>query len=262
VLLAENLTWAYYKNRARSARGPTALAYGAEARRWLRYDRARFDLYDVIVTVSELDAETAAGITSTQLVPIPGGVDSKALVPVGEPSGSPTAIFTGTLRWPPNAEGLRWLLTEVWPGVRRRIPEAKLLVVGAGIPDDARALADDSVEITGRVPELAPYFARASVVVIPILSGAGIRLKILDALASGRGVVSTRMGAEGTSVRDGEHAVLADDAVAFTEAVVALLEDPERCRELGAAGRALARERYDWGVVRASFERVLDASTT
>ena len=260
VLLAENLTWVYYANRARSAKGVAALAYRAEAGRWLRYDRRRFDLYDTVVTVSEHDAEVAAGITSTQLVPIPGGVDTAAIAPAGEPSDQPTVIFTGTLRWPPNAEGLRWLLSEIWPRVRRRVPGARLFVVGSNPSDDARALADDSVEITGRVPELAPYFGQASVVVVPILSGAGIRLKFLDALASGRGVVSTRMGAEGVLARDGEHALFADDADAFADAVATLLEDPERRREMGAAARALAEERYDWRVLRASFERVLDTT--
>ncbi|MDQ3936785.1 MAG: glycosyltransferase family 4 protein [Actinomycetota bacterium] len=248
VLTAHNLTWAYYRTRARSARGAKRFALGAEARRWRGYDERVFELYDRLVTVSEHDAEVVARMTSTPATAIPAGTDTRALAPQPEPEGGndPVVVFTGSMRWPPNAEGLRWLLREVWPRVRRRVPEARLFAIGADPPEDARALADDHVEITGRVPDLEPYFARAAVVVIPILSGAGIRLKLLDALAAGRAIVSTTMGAEGAVVRAGEHLVVADDPESFATAVAELLGDPERRRALGAAARRLAEERYEW----------------
>jgi glycosyltransferase involved in cell wall biosynthesis len=95
------------------------------------------------------------------------------------------------------------------------------------------------------------------VVAIPILSGAGIRLKLLDALASGRAVVSTTMGAEGVQARDGEHVVIADDPERFAGAMVRLFQDPAERRRMGAAARRLAEERYDWRVVKGRFEALL-----
>ena len=260
VLTLENLTWSYYANRARASAGPRGLLLEIEARRWLRYDRARFADYDALVTVSEYDAELAARETSTRTVAIPSGVDTSALAPAPEPEdppAEPALIFTGNMRWPPNAEAVRWLLREVWPRVRDRVPSARLLAVGADPPADVAALAGDRVEVPGRVPELEPWFERASIVVIPILSGAGIRLKVLDALASGRAIVSTTMGAEGARVANGEHLVIADDAEAFADAVIRLLEDPAERRRLGANARSLAEERYDWRALGDRFEALL-----
>ncbi|HEX2084900.1 MAG TPA: glycosyltransferase family 4 protein, partial [Solirubrobacteraceae bacterium] len=147
----------------------------------------------------------------------------------------------------------------VWPRVREEVPDARLLAVGGGPPEDVRRLAaaDERVELPGRVPELEPWFERASVVVVPILSGAGIRLKVLDALASGRAIVSTTMGAEGAVVEDGTHVVLADDAASFAEAVVARLRDPAGSRAMGERARRLAEERYDWRVLGDRFAALL-----
>jgi glycosyltransferase involved in cell wall biosynthesis len=263
ILLAENLTWAYYENRARAARGPLRLAYRAEARRWRRHDRARFDDYDVVVAVSEVDAGLAAADTAAEVVAIPGGVDTAALLVAADPPDPRTVLcVTGPLGWPPNVEAARWLLREVWPRVRARVPAARLLLVGPGDSAEMGALADESVEVHGRVPDLAACFVRAAVVVVPILSGAGIRLKFLDALAAGRGIVATRMGAEGTVARDGEHVLLADGPDEFAAGVAELLESPERAGALGAAARRLAEERYDWGVLRAAFVRLVASRPT
>jgi glycosyltransferase involved in cell wall biosynthesis len=260
VLTLENITWSYYENRARVLAGPRRALMAAEARRWRRFDLERFSSYDALVTVSEYDAELLGQATPTRVEAIPSGVDTRAVHPGPVPRDEPPAlIFTGTMSWPPNAEGLRWLLREVWPKVRDSVPDARLLAVGGGPPEDVRRLAagDDRVELPGRVPELEPWFERASVVVIPILSGAGIRLKVLDALASGRAIVSTTMGAEGAVVEDGEHLVLADDPARFAEAVVALLRDRERAARLGTAARRLAEERYDWRVLGDRFAALL-----
>jgi glycosyltransferase involved in cell wall biosynthesis len=260
VLTLENLTWSYYENRARSASGPRRALLAGEARRWLRYDRGRFADYDALVTVSEHDAELAARETATRTVAIPSGVDTAALSPAPEPdrpAAEPAVIFTGNMRWPPNAEAVRWLMREVWPRVAERVPAARLVVVGADPPADVLAHAGERVEVPGRVPELEPWFERASIVAIPILSGAGIRLKVLDALASGRAIVSTTMGAEGARVVDGEHVLIRDDERSFADAVVRLLEDRAERRRLGANARRLAEERYDWRALGDRFEALL-----
>ncbi|HEX2087166.1 MAG TPA: glycosyltransferase, partial [Solirubrobacteraceae bacterium] len=160
VLTLENVTWSYYENRARAAGGLRGRALAAEARRWRRYDLDRFRDYDALVTVSEHDAALLARETATRVEAIPSGVDTRALRPGPVPDGAPPAlIFIGTMSWPPNAEGLRWLLRDVWPRVREEVPDARLLAVGGGPPEDVRRLAaaDERVELPGRVPELEPW---------------------------------------------------------------------------------------------------------
>ena len=131
--------------------------------------------------------------------------------------------------------------------------------MGRDAPEEARRLAgvDDSVTLAGWVPEMQPWFDRASVVLVPIRSGGGTRLKVLDGLASGRAMVTTSAGAEGVDLRDGEHALVADGADAFTAATVGLLRDADLRARLGAAARRLAEERYDWAALGDRLERAL-----
>ena len=130
--------------------------------------------------------------------------------------------------------------------------------MGPDPPESARRLAGDDVQLTGRVPDMRPWFERASVVLVPMRSGGGTRLKVLDGLASGRAMVSTTMGAEGIDARDGEHLLLADGTDAFSDAVLRLLGDAALRGRLAAGGRALAENVYDWRVVTDRFEAVLE----
>ena len=169
----------------------------------------------------------------------------------------PTLLYTGTLDYAPNAEGLRWLLREVWPRVAARSPEARLLVVGRNPPDDARRLAGDEVTFTGCVADIAPCFARATAVLVPLLSGGGTKLKVLDGLSSGRPVISTPIGVEGIRAEHGRHLLVAGGAEAFADAVARVLEDAGLRDRLGREGRALAERCYDWSVLSDSLEALL-----
>jgi glycosyltransferase involved in cell wall biosynthesis len=256
VLGLENLSWGYYEARAHSASGAARALLSLEARRFRRHDRAALGAYDLLLAVSDTDRVSVATVSDVRTEVIPNGVDTTTLRPAPAPD-APALLFTGTMSYPPNAEALIWLLREIWPRVRDAVPDARLLVVGRDAPDEARRLADPHVEIAGWVPDMAPWFARASVVLVPILSGGGTRLKVLDGLASGRPVVSTAMGAEGIAMDDGAHAVIADDAETFARAAIRLLAEPERAARIGAAGRRLAEERYDWRTIGDRLEALL-----
>jgi polysaccharide biosynthesis protein PslH len=256
VLALENLSWSYYEARARVASGVGRSLMRVEAARFERYDRMAFSAYDLLLAVSRTDRETVATVSDVRCEVIPNGVDTAALRPTPAPD-VPALLFTGTMSYPPNAEAIVWLLREIWPRVRDAVPLARLLVVGRDVPDDARRAADSRVEIAGWVSDMAPWFARASIVLVPILSGGGTRLKVLDGLASGRPVVSTTIGAEGIEIRDGEHALIADDADVFADAVIRLLEQPELAARVGAAGRRLAEESYDWRAIGDRLEGLL-----
>jgi len=261
ALTLQNLTWRYYAARARVTHGARRAAFDLEARRWLRYDRRHLRRFELLIAMSERDAEVARRVIGTRAVAVPNGVDTTALRPTpAPPAGAPPVLlYTGTMSYPPNAEGLRWLLDAIWPRIRSARPDVELVVVGKDPPADAVGAADDRVTITGWVPDLAPYFAQASAILIPILSGGGTRLKVVDGLATGRPVISTRAGAEGIALRDGEHALLADDPGAFADAVLRVLGDRDLSARLGAAGRRLAEDQYDWHALGARLEAELRA---
>ncbi len=244
----ENLTWDYYARRAAAAEGIQRRLLAIEARRFRRFDRRTLAAFDLLLAMSEDDLRELAKVSDRPAIVTPNGVDTDALVPSPLPD-APTVLFTGTFGYAPNAEALRWLLSEIWPRVVARRPDAELLVVGRGVPDEIAALADDSVTLAGWVPEMQPWFDRARVVIVPMRSGGGTRLKVLDGLASGRPLVSTTMGAMGVDVVDGEQVVLADGVEAFAAATVAVLDDPRRGARIGAAGRRVAEDVYDWRAI-------------
>jgi glycosyltransferase involved in cell wall biosynthesis len=178
---------------------------------------------------------------------VPNGVDLERFVPVGGRPKAAAVLFTGSLDYPPNAEGILWFATEVLPRLRARQPEVRLTIVGRNPPRRVRALAaDPTVEVTGRVDDLKPYHEAAAVAVAPLRSGSGTKLKVLEALAVGRPLVATAVAAEGIAVVDGVHLLVRDDPDEFARAVAELLEDPARGAALAAAGRRLVVERYDW----------------
>lgn len=264
ALTLQNLSWAYYDARARPAQGPMRAALRAEAARFRRFDARHLDAYELLIAMSELDREQAASVTSTRCVAIPNGVDLRDWPSAAQPApGSASLVlFTGTLSYPPNAEALRWLLEEIWPAIRARVPDARLRVIGRDAPESATRHAGPDVELTGWVPEMRPHFAEATLIVVPIRSGGGTRLKVLDGLAATRAMVSTRAGAEGIDVRDGEHLVLAEGTEAFADATAALLADPGRRAELARAGRALVEARYEWNALGDRLDAELRALVT
>jgi polysaccharide biosynthesis protein PslH len=167
-------------------------------------------------------------------------------------------VFSGTLDFRPNVDALTWFAREVLPRVQARRPDAHLVVVGKRPAPALRQLArGGAVTIVGEVPDTRPYIAGAVVYIVPMRIGGGVRLKLLEALALEAPVVSTGMGAEGVAgLCGGEHCLLADDPAAFAEAVLRLLADRALGRRLGAAGRALVQERYDWSTIVPGLEAI------
>ncbi|MFN3337616.1 MAG: glycosyltransferase, partial [Thermomicrobium sp.] len=156
-------------------------------------------------------------------------------------------LFVGSFRYWPNVDGIRWFTEQVWPRIVRCRPAARLSLVGFDPPAEVRRLGKlPGVVVVGTVPDVRPWLARASVVVVPLRAGSGTRLKLLEALAVGKAVVSTRLGAEGVECEHGRHLLLADEPQEFAECVLSLLASPEQRLALGRAGRRLIMEEYAW----------------
>lgn len=214
---------------------------GAELRTWQRVRAC------LVTSEREREIVRAAG---ARAVLVPNGVDFDRLH--GYASHRPVTgselLFVGLLSYSPNDDAVRWMTGAILPLVRRSHPEAKLIVVGPEARSDLVALARPTVTVTGAVVDVRPFLARAAVAVVPIRVGSGTRLKLLEALGMGIPVVTTSVGCEGVAVRDGEHVLVADDAVSFAAAVSRLLDDRDLAARIGDTGRRLARARYDWQV--------------
>jgi glycosyltransferase involved in cell wall biosynthesis len=187
---------------------------------------------------------------------VPNAVDLDYFTPSGDDIVPGSILFTGLLSYRPNLDAILFFLDEVLPLVRARCPEAVLTVVGHGEHRDLERIRRPGVVVTGRVPDVRPYLDAAAVVAVPLRMGGGTRLKVVEAMAMGKAIVSTSLGCEGINVRDGEHLVVADTPAVLAEAIAALLLDGTRGAELGRRARQLAEEQYSWNVAGAALEQL------
>jgi len=228
------------------------LAY-VEAPLLRRRERLGAEQADLVTVVSRNDAERMPG-QPRELLVCPNGWEPTELLP---PSDQPVAVFVALMGWKPNIDAAVWLGRDVWPLVRARMPEARLVLVGREPAAEVRALAAADIEVTGTVPDVRPYLARARVALAPLRSGGGTRLKVLEALDAGRPIVSTTIGIEGLEDLVGDGALVADDAEGFADRVIELLSDPERAAKAGDVGHRTVAERYAWDRVLAPWlERI------
>jgi len=229
---------------------------GLEAARMRQYERSVVSKADLTIAVSEADRARLTSLAPrARLRVVPTGVDTTFFHPNGDEDGSPRLVFVGSMDWYPNADAVLYLLDHVLPLIRRAVPHVKVTVVGRNPTANVRARARGAgIDVTGTVDDVRPYIRQASVCVVPLRIGGGTRLKIFEALAMGKPVVSTGIGAEGLPLVPDEHFVLADDPRDFARAVVDLLADGGWRRKLGAAGRCLVQARYSWPAVAGEFE--------
>jgi glycosyltransferase involved in cell wall biosynthesis len=245
---------------------------------WLklaRYERRAMRDCDAVVAVSEEDRRMLLRLDpAARIGVVPNGVDTAHFSRVAIQReragpfsmGAATLVFSGTLDFRPNVDAVTWFAREVLPLIRARRPDARLLVVGRRPAPTLQTLAaEGALTLTGEVPDARPYLAGASVYVVPMRIGGGVRLKLLEALALEAPIVSTGMGAEGIDgLRDGEHCLLADAPAAFADSVLRLLADPTIGHRLGAAGRALVLGSYDWSAIvprlEAMYQELLSAA--
>lgn len=180
---------------------------------------------------------------------IGNGIDADYFQPQPwlRPDGPPVLCFTGAMDYAPNADGIAWFIEQVYPLLRERIGPFRLRIVGLHPPAEIQAYAAlDGVEVTGGVPDIRPAYAACDVYIAPIRIGGGTRLKILEALAMEKAVVATPTGAQGLGLISGEHALLAESPAGFVEAIVRLLDAPDRRQAMAAAGRAHVLTHFTW----------------
>ncbi len=207
---------------------------------------------------STVDQEAIGGPPRVHV--IPNGVSVPSVRPV-PPGREPVFLFVGTMSLPPNADAACFFARRILPRIRRRIPEARFLVVGHEPPASVRSLHDGARTIvTGSVPDVEPYLRQCAVAVVPLRFGGGTRLKILEAMAHARPVVSTTVGAEGLDLEPGRHLLIADGAAGFADACVALAGDAAARETLTAAAYEAVVTRYDWRDIERRVQALVDGS--
>ncbi|MBU3956756.1 glycosyltransferase family 4 protein [Patescibacteria group bacterium] len=221
------------------------LAYFIEGAKLWFYERRMIPVFDRILTISQADKEKLVeqGISHTKIkfLPIPFEAESQFHY------GSKNILFIGLLSWWPNKDAVLWFYQRIFPLVKKKVPQAKFLVVGTNPPEEIKKIdeQDGSVEVTGHVKDVSPYFKKTGVFVVPIRAGAGVRVKILDALASGLPIVSTRMAAEGIRIKDKEEILIEDEEEKFVKAVMKLLKDRGLAKKLSLNGIKFIKENYN-----------------
>jgi glycosyltransferase involved in cell wall biosynthesis len=260
VLFQHNVESALWRRTAAYERNPaTKAVFKMEAWKMYRYERNALMRFDQVVAVSEHDKVLMHAMAPTvPITVVPTGVDVAGFSSPATTRRSPrTVMFLGSMDWPANIDGVEYFCEAVWPLVLAAVPDAQFEVVGRRPPERILRFAGPSVEIVGGVSSVLPHLHGAAVFVVPLRIGGGTRLKIYEAMAAGVPIVSTTVGAEGLEVRDGEDILLADDPTRFAEAVVRLLCDPALRRRVATSASTTA-SRFDWSVIAAAFEDVLE----
>ena len=248
VLRAHNLEHTIWHMLAGRERNPLKRLYLRDmAARLERFERRHLPQFDAVAAITDDDARRLRALGCPEpVVFIPAGADLSRFRP--DPAIQPrprTLCMIGSLNWLPNLEGLHWLLREVWPTVRAEMPDVELHVAGSGTPEELLKPRTDGVVVHGFVKSSTDFMQQYELMLVPLLSGGGMRIKIIEGMALGKAILSTSLGAEGIAVRDGHDIVLRDSAAAWLEALRAWYRGEVPVAALGTAAARTAAECYD-----------------
>ncbi|MEO6577745.1 MAG: glycosyltransferase [Candidatus Limnocylindria bacterium] len=225
-----------------------------------REERQAMRGFDIVTTVADADAERLRALGgATRVDVVPNGVDAERFHPDPGVDRDPgTIVFVGAMSFPPNVAAMRWFTREVLPRIHRVRPDARLTIVGRDPSVEVRALSSASVAVTGEVEDVRPFLAGAAVFVAPMVSGSGIKNKVLEAMSMECPVAATGLAVEGLPVRSGEDAIVAEGPAGMAAAVLRVLDDPAEGSRIGAAGRELVERRYTWAACAVRYEQLYE----
>jgi polysaccharide biosynthesis protein PslH len=250
IVGSHNIDYDLARQYAQAGGGLVRRGYAAV--NWRKLRREELTVYrdaDGVSLCSAVDEQRLLNeIPGARATVIPNAADVEYFKPsAGEsPSDGQTVLFFGTLGYVPNVDGVIYFIKKIWPHICDAHPKARFKIVGGGRPQSVVELEGPRIELAGFVPDLRPHLASAAVVVVPLRLGGGTRLKIVEAMAMGKAIVSTTLGAEGIEGTPGQDLLLEDRPEAFADAVNRLLADPKLADSIGQTARRLAEERYSW----------------
>jgi sugar transferase (PEP-CTERM/EpsH1 system associated) len=262
VLFAHNVEAVIWRRHYEVTRNPVwkALSW-LEWKRMAAAERRYLQKADHVLAVSENDQEAFASFLDPQKLTVTQtGVDTEFFQPSGEQEMPNSLVFTGSMDWLPNEDAMFYFANEIFPLIRRRVPDATLCIVGRNPSNRLQDLATrvPNIQITGWVDDVRPYLSQRAVCIVPLRIGGGTRLKIFEAMSMGKAVVSTSIGAEGLPVKNVKHLLLADDPANFAESTLRLLGNASQRVHIGHAARHLVEENYSWVTVSKGFAEILE----
>lgn len=238
------------------------IGYRHQSHTFRRYEKKMCPKFNTVTCVSKIDKDILSAICSQADIDlIPNGVDLDLYRPKYEQEKENVLVFTGSMDWLPNEDAAVYFTQHVFPLIKQNIKSVKFQIVGSNPTESVLKLGkQENVVVTGRVEDIKPYIAQATVYVVPLRIGGGTRLKILEALAMGKAVVSTPVGAEGLDLSDGEDIFLAEDVESFAETIIRLMNSKDHRRQVGMAGRKFMEKEYSWDKIgkklREVYERI------
>jgi sugar transferase (PEP-CTERM/EpsH1 system associated) len=258
VLFQHNVEAMIWKRHYEVQTNPIKKVYlYGQWRKMRRFESEMCRRFDRVIAVSAEDRDQMKREYGVGAVfDVPTGVDTKFFQPTGTLNPAPNSIvFTGSMDWLPNEDAILYFMRDIMPLIKTKLPDATLTLVGRNPPPALLGLSkeDPSLVITGRVDDVRPYIERAAAYVVPLRIGGGTRLKIFEAMAMEKPVVSTSVGAEGLPLADGVELLLADEPGLFADAVVKVLTDSSYASELGRRAALAVRQNHGWERVTDSF---------
>ncbi|MEJ2594552.1 MAG: glycosyltransferase family 4 protein [bacterium] len=245
VLRAHNIEHLIWERLTASESNPVKRLYLNHLATTLKnYELKVIRDYDGIVPITKKDGAFFSAHTDTPVCPVSFGIDISQLEKADHKEPEHAAFHIGAMNWLPNEEGIRWLLEKVWPIVKEKEPDLPLYLAGRHMPSWIQGKPEQKLYVPGEVPDAYEFIKSKSISVAPLLSGSGIRIKIIESRAMGRAVISTTIGAEGINYIPGENMLIADSPEAFASAIVDLYRHPEKARKLGEKARQLVREQH------------------
>lgn len=266
ILFTHNAEADIWRQQYQMASNPLwKLVTWREWKTMLRQESAYAQRADHIFTVSQHDKDYFSRfVPADKITPISTGVDTEYFHPSDEPEDTNTIVFTGAMDWKPNEDAVLYFATEILPRLTLKLPDLTFLIVGRNPSDRVKALAtaDPRIRVTGRVDDVRPYLRRATVCVVPLRIGSGTRMKIFEAMACGKAVVSTSIGAQGLPVTDGRDVELSDDPEQFAAKAFELCVNRARRTELGRQARNVVAQKHGWQAIADEISAVLDTVRT
>ncbi len=245
-LRAHNIEHLIWMRLSETERNPLKRLYLRHLAETLKvYEYHILDHYDGIIPITKKDAEFFESITRTPVFPVSFGIKMGEAIDE-HPEKAENALFhIGAMNWMPNDEGIRWFLDKVWPSLHQKLPGIQLYLAGRNMPGWLTQLRLDNVSVVGEVPDAGEFIRSKSISIAPLLSGSGIRVKIIESMSHAKAVVSTTIGAEGINYTNKKNIMIADTPEEFVDAITWLYNNPRQAEEMGRNARELVRQDHD-----------------
>lgn len=247
VLRAHNIEHKIWQRIAENCPNPFKRFYLNHLYQSLRrFEIGILNKMDGIIAITPVDARNLDRLShSTNIISVPFGINLESL-PENPVQPEEASLFhIGTMNWFPNEEGIKWMIEKVWPSVIKKLPGIELHLAGRYMPEWLSNLSVPHITIDGEVPDVWEYMQRFSIMVVPLFSGSGIRIKIVEAMAAGKAIITTAIGAEGINYENGQHLLIAKDPNSFVDAIVKLCNDKTLRDSLGKNARLLIAKEHD-----------------